>query len=173
MRKIWDYNMKKGLFIGGAEIFISVIFYVTMKSYVGNISGIFSILTWLGLTLFFINKYRKQCEVLTFRQAFTLSFGMMLCAGLINTLYMYILTNFIEPDYIKLVIDNYKNLISSLYSKIDGTMEDIEDKLNYDENLRDYSLGKYLKGLVISSIFYAIFSLVLGLLFTKNTKQAK
>jgi len=148
-----------GLYLGGAESFLSPV------SYLG----------YVILIVVAVMAGRKQKQVnggfLPFSQALKIVFSVFVVAMLLQTLFTYLLFNFIDTDFAAALNQISMEKAEEIMRKFGVPEADIEKALEQSRNQNNYSLGKMLLGFFISCIFSFIFALIIAAIIKKKQPE--
>ena len=148
---------------------------ITLSSWIGGskfaTNYIFSILSFvliICITYYYTKKYKNYKNgYLSFKEAFTLSTGILVCSGFINLFFSIILYNFIDPNFsIELtneIIDKTVNQLESILPE-----DEIENLINEIEKSSSFTPINMIKGYIYSIIFYSVVGLIMGTILKKN-----
>lgn len=167
-------DIKQHILSSGVNLgLISVL--ITLSSWIGGskfaTNYIFSILSFvliICITYYYTKKYKNfKNGNLSFKEAFTLSTGILVCSGFINLFFSIILYNIIDPNFsIELtneIIDKTVNQLESILPE-----DEIENLINEIEKSSSFTPINMITGYIYSIIFYSIVGLIMGTLLKKK-----
>ncbi len=164
----FNQAVKFGVITGAALIAYSVVLYVTDVNLFDTVFSIINGLINFGLLIFMavfaINKTRDlQLEgKITFLQAFLVGGVTLLIASYINSLFGFVLNQYIDPEYLTRQMDNFINNLEGKVPEnmMDGIIEKMEENSDAMKNL--------IKGLWMSPIFAIVVSAIISLFIKKD-----
>lgn len=164
----FNQAVKFGVITGAALIAYSVVLYVTDVNLFDTVFSIINGLINFGLLIFMavfaINKTRDlQLEgKITFLQAFLVGGVTLLIASYINSLFGFVLNQYIDPEYLTRQMDN---LISNLEGKVpEDMMDGIIEKMEENSD----AMKNFIKGLWMTPIFAIVISAIISLFIKKD-----
>lgn len=164
----FNQSVKFGVITGAALIAYSVVLYVTDVNLFDTVFSIINGLINFGLLIFMavfaINKTRDlQLEgKITFLQAFLVGGVTLLIASYINSLFGFVLNQYIDPEYLTRQMDN---LISNLEGKVpEDMMDGIIEKMEENSD----AMKNFIKGLWMTPIFAIVISAIISLFIKKD-----
>lgn len=164
----FNQAVKFGVITGAALIAYSVVLYVTDVNLFDTVFSIINGLINFGLLIFMavfaINKTRDlQLDgKITFLQAFLVGGVTLLIASYINSLFGFVLNQYIDPEYLTRQMDN---LISNLEGKVpEDMMDGIIEKMEENSD----AMKNFIKGLWMTPIFAIVISAIISLFIKKD-----
>ncbi len=168
MKKSHALNL--GLVLAAVSI---ILFLITAIVDGGMTFGIVMVILSLSVTIaaciIFLKKQRtEQAGLLSFKEGFLTSFVGLLIAGLITVLFTFVYANYIDASYVDRTVE--KSLEMTMKFMEGSVSEDIiaEQLEKAEEDIR---FGFTLPGAFKSLGFYAIFYLILALIFGASMKK--
>jgi len=170
--RITSYSLRQGLIFGLINILLTLIIYFLGADFFAShfimlpvLLLIIAIVYPIVLTI----RYRKlNGGFLSFKDAYKISFFVMLISGLIVALFGILLYHVIDPEYPKMIQDKMIEKISEYMANAGLSEEKIQSSLNPNEFADKFSLFGQIKSFLFSIIFYAIFSLIVAAIAKKN-----
>ena len=162
---VFKETIKLGLILGFIQISVSVLFYLTDISLLLGMKGQGSQILIVAITVvFFAIRIRTlQGGLMTFREGFKTVFLIGLVGALLNTVFIYVLYNFIDTtlseQYKQITIDSTREMMEKFGAggeQLDKALEQLETQ---DFS---FSLGTMLQGLVVSSLLGACYAAIVG-----------
>ena len=148
---------------------------ITLSSWIGGskfaTNYIFSILSFvliICITYYYTKKYKiYKNGYLSFKEAFTLSTGILVCSGFINLFFSIILYNIIDPNF---SIELTNEIIDKTVIQLESILpeDEIENLINEIEKSSSFTPINMITGYIYSIIFYSIVGLIMGTLLKKN-----
>ena len=148
---------------------------ITLSSLIGGskfaTNYIFSILSFvliICITYYYTKKYKiYKNGYLSFKEAFTLSTGILVCSGFINLFFSIILYNIIDPNF---SIELTNEIIDKTVIQLESILpeDEIENLINEIEKSSSFTPINMITGYIYSIIFYSIVGLIMGTLLKKN-----
>lgn len=170
--KITPYFIRHGLIFGLVNVVLTLFIYFMGASFLADhfilvpaILLLIAIIYPIVITL----RFRKMNEnLLPFRDAFQISFFVMLISGLIAAIFGLLLYHVIDPDYPTQVMEKMRESLTEFMSRAGVSEEQIEEGLNQNSMAEKFSVMGQIKSFFFSIIFYAIFSLIVAAIAKRN-----
>jgi hypothetical protein len=152
---------------GGAILLHSVVLYAMDASFSGY-SVISGYVLPAGLIFLVLYLYRKEYlgGAMSYSQGLGMGTLLMVVAGIISAIYTYVFIKYIDPDFVKLVVQMQEEKL------IAKGMDDatIEQAMSFTEKFR--SLGFMTIGSFFNSVFMgAIISAIVSIFLKKEPKD--
>ena len=151
-----------------------VITVITLLQYLGGLDmylspvGYVSYLVIITMAVLAALKVRKSNEgFLEFSQALKVTFTVFVIAMLIQTIFTYVLMNFIDVSFKEAVSQEVINKSEVMLKKLGFSDSKIDDELEKARSMDQFALGKVLLGYGISCIVAFIFCLLISLIVKK------
>lgn len=165
-----DFVFKNGLVLGAIQVAMLFVSYLMGVDFmIQNWWGIFQILVSLGFVVYFSIEFRKlQGGYASFKESFSVVFGMYATAGFILTFFNIILYNFIDIELAQTVKEV---LIQKTYEMMEGfgaTDSTVDDIISELENQDSFSVGTLAKGYFYNLPLYIIGSLIIAAFIKRN-----
>ena len=171
-----SHAVRSGAIVGLISIVFSMAVYiinVTLFSQFFIILGV-SLTISIGFGVFYGNQHRKQLGgYKPFGQAFLHAFILFYIAGILGTVFNYVLFVIIDPDAAKTIQEASLERIMSMMERfgaseadIDKAMAEAREKMEDEGN--SFSLGNQAINLLTRSIPYAIGALIVGAITQKK-----
>jgi len=164
-----NYGVTYGL-IGGLVICI-----VSLIQYLGGIDmylspvGYVSYLVVITMAVLAALKLRRSNEgFLEFSQALKVTFTVFALALLLQTLFTYVLFNFIDTDFKDAVSQEIMNKTEQMMKNFGASDSQIEEALESERNKDQFSLGRVLLGYAVTCIVSFIFCLLIAVIVKKS-----
>ena len=152
-----------------------VITVITLLQYLGGLDmylspvGYVSYLVIITMAVLAALKVRKSNEgFLEFSQALKVTFTVFVIAMLIQTIFTYVLMNFIDVSFKEAVSQEVINKSEVMLKKLGFSDSKIDDELEKARSMDQFSFGKVLLGYGISCIVAFIFCLLISLIVKKS-----
>ena len=143
-------------YLGGLDMYLSPVGYV---SYLVIVT--FAVLAAL--------KMRKSNEgFLDFSQALKVTFTVFAVALLLQTIFTYVLFNFIDTGFKDAVSQEIMNKSEQMMRKFGASDSQIDEALEAERNKDQFAIGRVMLGYAISCIVAFIFCLLIAVIVKKN-----
>ncbi|MBL7697568.1 MAG: DUF4199 domain-containing protein [Chitinophagaceae bacterium] len=163
-----NYGLVAGLIITLITLFQYLGGIDTYLSPVGFVSYLI-IVTWAVLAAL---KVRKANEgFLEFSQALKVTFTVFVIAFLVQTIFTYILLNFIDVSFKEAVAQEVMNKTEQMLKKMGMSDSQIDEHFEAERKKDQFSLGRMALGYAITCIVSFIFCLLISLI-VKRSKPA-
>jgi hypothetical protein len=170
----WKSALYWGVISGVASIILSVLLYVinfTPSSFGKmGLTLLFSLVLFIVILVIALKSYRNSLGgAMTYGQAFKFGFFVILISTAISSLYSFIFLKFIDPEYLKNVMDQFMaNLEEFLLSK--GMSEDQVAKAMEEATKKPLPspLKSAIQGFIQILIFSTIVNLIVAAILKKN-----
>ena len=164
-----NFGLNYGLIAG------LVITVITLLQYLGGLDmylspiGYVSYLVIITMAVLAALKVRKTNEgFLEFSQALKVTFTVFVIAFFIQTVFTYILFNFIDVSFREAVAQEALNSAEKLMKKIGLSDSQIDEQLEKERSSNPFSFFKVLLGYALTCIVAFIFCLLISLIVKKS-----
>lgn len=170
-----NHAIKSGLIVGVISIVLTLLAYIVDSSMLAA--------WWFGLTVFvlllvlvsyFGRQHREEIGgFMPFGKAWVYSMQLFIVAGIIGTIFNILLYNVIDPELPAIVADKAVENAESMMSGFgmpEDQMDEALDKTRAD-TIDRFTVTGSLIGFLWGLIFYAILSLITGLIIKKNEPE--
>ncbi|MBK6266766.1 DUF4199 domain-containing protein [Marivirga sp. S37H4] len=168
-----QHAVKWGLILGLISVIITLLVYVIDITIMAKpYFGIIYLVVYIGFVIYAGRKYREESGgYLTYGKAFLHAFVILLLAGFIDRVFLYILFNLIDPQaaetIIKVTMDTTMQAMESFGG---GGNPEVMDEMA--EGMAEaYTLGGLAKNFMFMIIAYAIGAAIIGAINKKNEPQ--
>ncbi|MFT3823442.1 MAG: DUF4199 domain-containing protein [Chitinophagaceae bacterium] len=158
-----------GLFAGLAMVLIMLFLYL------GGVSAFMGFLGWIKYPIIIFiavlaaQKVKKQNGgYLQFSEAVKIVFGVFALGFLLETIFSYILLNFIDPGFRDALAQATMEKMGEMMKRFGATEEQIEKAITDGMNKNNYTLGKVFVGYGVVCIVSFIFALIVAAIVKKN-----
>jgi hypothetical protein len=155
-----------------------IICIITLLQYLGGLDmyfspvGYTSYLVVVTMAVLAALKVRRSNEgFLEFRDALKITFTVFVIALLLQTIFTYVLFNFIDTDFRDAVSHEALNRTEQMLRKFGTSDSDIEELIEAERNKDQFSLGRIMLGFAVTAIVCFIFCLLISLI-VKRSKPA-
>ncbi|MFY7729482.1 MAG: DUF4199 domain-containing protein [Flavobacterium sp.] len=159
-----------GLIIGGLSVITLTLMYITdLKLFVNM---------WIGIVMFFVNlaigiyavaKVKKaQGGYATFKEAFTTYFIAMLIGTAINSLYIYLIFNIIDPEIKPVVTEYVVETTAKMMQGMGAKSADVIKSLEQIRKADSYSIVALAKSYVWGLLVHIIIGLIVAAILKKQ-----
>ncbi len=168
-----DFILKNGLVLGAIQVVMLFVSYLMGVDFmIQNWWGVLQILVSLGFVIYISIEFRKlQGGYATFKESFSVIFGMYAAAGFILTFFNIILYNFIDMELAQMVKEV---LIEKTYEMMEGLGASdsmVDDVILELEKQDTFSVGTLAKGYFYNLPLYIIGSLVIAAFIKRNKPE--
>ena len=165
---IKDLSIKYGITSGTIGVIFSLILFFTDSLYDKNSSTEW--VSWLveaAIIILAIIAFKKANDgLLSLSESIKIGLGVMVISGLISCLYMFLLANFMEPEYFEKTLEVSRELILEQNPTI--TMEQLDQMA---EIQKSFSWVVYPSIIIGSLILGLLVSLTAGLFLKKSNPE--
>jgi hypothetical protein len=169
------HAIKSGATLGAIGIVITLLLYIINPAALAIWwLGIVILIIFLGLLVFFGFQFRKEeGGYLSFGKAWMYSFQLLIVAGLISTLFNIILYNVIDPQLPEVIADVAVQNAEKMMQRFGMPADQMDEAL---EESRKSTIDRFtavgqIKSFAWGLIFYAIVSLITGLILKKKKPE--
>jgi hypothetical protein len=143
-------------YLGGIDMYLSPISYVTYLI----------VITMAVLAALRVRKYNEG--FLEFSQALKVTFTVFAIAMLIQTIFTYILMNFIDVSFKEAVSQEVLNKTEMVLKKFGMSDSQIDAQMEKERSTDQFAFSKVLLGYAITCIVAFIFCLLISLIVKKS-----
>lgn len=168
-----DYVLKNGLIVGTVQVVLLLVSYMLgLEFMLATWWGVAQFLIVLGLVVFFTIDFKKQNGgYATFKESFTVMFGVYAAASFILTFFNILLYNVIDPEFAVLAKEQ---IIEKTYEMLAGfgTPESaVDEAILAIEEQDSFSVGNLAKGYVFGLPLFVFISLIGAAIIKKNKPE--
>ena len=146
-------------YLGGLDMYLSPVGYV-------------SYLVVITMAVLAALKVRRTNEnFLEFSQALKTTFTVFALALLLQTLFVYVLMNFIDTDFKDAVAQEVLNKTEQMMKNFGASDSQIDEALESERNKDQFSVGRVLLGYGMSCIVSFIFCLLISVIVKKSKPE--
>lgn len=143
-------------YLGGLDMYLSPVGYVTY-------------LVVITMAVLAALKVRRANQgFLEFGEALKVTFTVFALALLIQTIFVFILFNYIDPDFKAAVSQEVMNKSEAMMKKFGASDEQIQKALDTERHSDQFSAGRVFLGYAITCIVSFIFCLLISLIVKKS-----
>ncbi|MEC3966742.1 DUF4199 domain-containing protein [Flagellimonas halotolerans] len=166
--KTGKFALNYGLLLGVISVVFGVMLYTQKMHYERNTAIIvISIVIMAAVVFLAINAFKKaNGGYLTISEALKVAVGAALIGAVISLAYQFVLTNFIEPDFMDKAIEMAKP--KAMEQNPSMTEEQWEQGVEMQKSL---SWLQYPIGLIINCVLGLILGLITGLILKKSKAE--
>ncbi|NDV17381.1 DUF4199 family protein [Muricauda sp. TY007] len=163
--KTGKFALNYGLLLGVISVVFGVMLYTQKMHYERNTAIIvISIVIMAAIVFMAVNAFKKaNGGYLTISEALKVAVGAALIGAVISLAYQFVLTNFIEPDFMDKAIEMAKP--KAMEQNPSMTEEQWEQGVEMQKSL---SWLQYPIGLIINCVLGLILGLITGLILKKS-----
>lgn len=158
-----------GLYLGLITVLASLVKYATGNLYVTEFySGIFGVLIVIALVILGIKKFKSTNEdLMTFGQGVKIGIGLTLIGTIIIIAYYFLLSSFIEPDFMANTLEAQKVMFADSFGMTEGQIEEAT------KNSKDNFYLSLFGGILVWNLFLGgITSLITAAVVKKNEEDS-
>ena len=166
--KTGEFALNYGLLSGLISVVFGVMLYTQKMHYETSTAVIvISIVILAAIVFFAVNAFKKaNGGFLTISQALKVGVGVALVAAIISLIYQFVLTNFIEPDFMDKVMEMAKP--KAMANNPNMTEEQWEQGV---EMQKSFAWIQYPVLLIMNSVLGLILGLISGLILKKSQPE--
>ena len=172
-RGMKDFVLKNGLTLGAIQVVMLFVSYLMgidfmMQTWWGIVQFVIS----LGLVVYFATIFRRaQGEYASFKEMFSISFGLYAASSFILTFFNILLYNFIDLEFAEMAKEV---IIEKTYQMMEGfgaseTM--VDEAIEEIEKQDSFSIASLAKGYVFGLPVYIVISLILAAFLKRNKPE--
>jgi low temperature requirement protein LtrA len=156
-----------GIVLGVISILTTTLIYVIdLDLFVNMWVGVIGIVINIIIGVIIVSKTKRQLNnIITFKEAFTVYFIAAAIGGLISILFYYLLFNVVDPGAKATVQELTVKMTVGMMEKFGAPSAEINKAVEELQKTDNYSIGSLLKGYAFALIMYAVFGLILALIF--------
>ena len=156
-----------GLYLGLITVLTGLIKYATGNLYVAEFySGLLGILFVIILVILGIRKFKStNGDLLAFGQGVKVGIGLTMIGTLIIIAYYFLLSSFIEPDFMANTIEGQKVMFADSFGMTEGQIEDAT------KNSEDNFYLSLFGGILIWNLFLGGITSLIGAAVMKKTDE--
>jgi hypothetical protein len=158
-----------GLYLGLITVLAGLVKYATGNLYVTEFySGIFGVLIVIALVILGIKKFKSTNEdLMTFGQGVKIGIGLTLIGTIIIIAYYFLLSSFIEPDFMANTMEAQKVMFADSFGMTEGQIEEAT------KNSKDNFYLSLFGGILVWNLFLGgITSLITAAVVKKNEEDS-
>jgi uncharacterized membrane protein (DUF106 family) len=171
-KNITDYFIKQGLIFGMVNVLLTILIYFLGADFLAShfimIPGLLLVVAIIYPIVITI-RYRNMNEhLLSFNDAFKISFFILAISGLITAAFGILLYHVIDPEYPKMVQQKMIEKLTDFMTSMNVPEDKIQESLQQNNMAEKFSIQGQIKSYLFSIIFYAILSLIVALIAKRN-----
>lgn len=168
-----DYILKNGLLVGIVQVVLLLISYMLGIDFMMQTWwGVLQFLVVLGLVIFFAVEYKKlQGGYASFKESFSVLFGIYVAAGFILTFFNILLYNFIDLEFAEMAKEIVIEKTYEMMESLGAPEASIDEAISELEKQDSFSVGNLAKSYVFGLPVYIIFSLIIAAFIKKNKPE--
>jgi hypothetical protein len=166
-----QHAIKWGLILGLISVIITLLIYlVDIAIFTKTYFSFIYIAVYIGFVIYAGRDYRTQMGgFLTYGKAFLHAFVILLIAGFIDRVFLYILFNFVDPQAAETLLRLTMETTMKTMEAFGAGSSNPEMMDEMAKGLQDaYTLGGLAKGYLIMIIGYAVGAAIIGAINKKN-----
>lgn len=172
-----DFVKKNGVNFGILVGIISILIYTILYSI--DLSLLASV--WVGIIIFLINlgigiyavakSKKEQGGFISFKEAFTAFFIVMAIGSIINSVFMFVLFNLIDPEAKATISEIVIEKTVTMMQNAGLNSEDIRRTAEEMQNTDNFSALSLVKSYFSGLVLYIIIALIVAAAFKKNKPE--
>ena len=171
-----DHAIKWGVIIGLVGIIYTVLLYIVDATLLVNMwLGLFVLVLFLGLVIYAGIDYRKQIGgLIPFGKAFQHGFLLLVIAGLIGTIFNFLLYTVIDPGVVDTLVDGSVENARSIAESFGAPPEALDDAMETarTDTIERFTTKGIFTGYLWGLIAYAVIALITGAIVKRNPPQS-
>jgi len=171
-KSLTTYSVTQGLIFGLINIVLTMLIYLMGADFFAShfiMLPIILLLIMIIYPVFVTVRYRKFAGgFLSFKDAYKVSFFVMVISGLVTAIFGIILYHLIDPEYPKMVQQRMIEHLTEYMTSLNVSEEKIQQSLNKNDMAEKFTVMGQVKSYLYSIIFYGVFSLIVALIAKKN-----
>lgn len=169
VRKNNNIGLVYGLITGLIICIISLVQYLGgLKTYMSPIGYLTYVILIVMAVLAGLKQKSLNGGVLEFSEALKVTFSVFALALLLQTLFTYVLFNFIDPSFKEALAQEILNKTEEFMRNFGASDSQIDDAVESQRGKDPFSLGRVMLGYGISCIVCFIISLIISAIIKKN-----
>jgi len=167
---VQPYILKYGALLGAITVTFSVMLHIMEMDYQQPpAAAIVSIASIIALIIFAFIQYRRDNEgFISLGEALKIGMGIGLISGLLGVVYLFVLTTFIDPDFMSKLLDFQQAKMQQTNPNM--TQEQLDQMRSMQEKFSSPLISGAFQ--IISSLFISfIISLIGGLIVKKSRPE--
>jgi len=169
---ITSYSVKQGLIFGLVNIVLTMIIYFLGADFFAShffmIPALLVLIALVYPTVITFQARKINNGLLSYKDAYRISFFMLLISGLIAAVFGILLYHVIDPEYPKQVLEKMIANITEYMASAGLSEEQIDAKLDKKDMAEKFTLMGQVKSFLFSIIFYAVISLLVAAIARKK-----
>ena len=170
-----NHAIKSGLIVGVVGIVLTLVFYLIDPAILGSMWMLLLLVFFLFLVCYFGIQHRnEEGGFMSFGKAWGYSMQLLVIAGIVGTLFNILLYNVIDPELPGIVADKAAENAEAMMRRFgapENQMDEGIEKARQDALDRTTVVGA-LTGFLWGLIFYAIISLITGVIIKKQEPES-
>lgn len=168
-----DFILKNGLTLGAIQVVMLFVSYLMGIDFMMQTWwGILQFLVSLGLVIYFAIEFRKSQEgYASYKDMFSVTFGLYAAASFILTFFNILLYNFIDVEFAQMAKEV---IIEKTYEMMEGfgaSDSMVDEAIAEIEKQDSFSVGSLAKGYVFGLPVYIILSLIMAAFLKRNKPE--
>lgn len=160
-----------GIIISIISVFITTIYGMFMMKSMGimgaSIVGVLTFITMMLLLLVMGTQQRKAMGgFITFREAFSAIFVSILIVVVVSSVYQYIYTHFIDPNYFETMREMSVKMSTSL-----GVDADKAEAASMEQIEKQKGVSSIFLGIATSLVLYSLFGFIIAAIVKRNKPE--
>ena len=160
-----------GIIISIISVFITTIYGMFMMKSMGimgaSIVGVLTFITMMLLLLVMGTQQRKAMGgFITFREAFSGIFVSILIVVVVSSVYQYIYTHFIDPNYFETMREMSVKMSTSL-----GVDADKAESASMEQIEKQKGVSSIFLGIATSLVLYSLFGFIIAAIVKRNKPE--
>ena len=168
-----DFVLKNGLVLGAIQVVMLFVSYLMGINFMMQTWwGVLQFLVSLGLVVYFAIEFRKlQGGYTTYKESFSVLFGMYAAAGFILTFFNILLYNFIDLEFAQIAKEVIIEKTYEMMERFGASESMIDEAISDIEKQDSFSVGSLAKGYFFGLPVYIILSLIIAAFIKSNKPE--
>ena len=168
-----DYILRSGLVVGGTQVIMLFLsYFIGIEFMLSTWWGVFQFLITLILVVYFGIQYRKaNTDNLSFKDSFSLTFGVYASAGFILTFFNILLYNFIDIEFANIAKEKIIETTYEMMENFGASEAIIDEAMSEVENQDSFSVATLAKGYFFGLPLYIILSLIISAFIKRDSSN--
>ncbi|KAF2518501.1 DUF4199 domain-containing protein [Flavobacterium salilacus subsp. salilacus] len=162
-----------GIIIGVFSILVTTMIYIVdVKMFASYWIGILSFFISLIIAIIAVVKSKKALGgYISFKEAFTVYFIVMVVGSAIGSIFMYILFNLIDPASKDIIMEAVIEKTVAMMQSLGSPTGDIKTTVEQIETTDNFSIASQIKSFIWGLVFYIIIGLIVAAAMKKSKPE--
>ncbi len=161
-------GLSYGLIAGGMIVLLSLLLYLGGVDMYLSPVGYVGYLIVIVMAVLAALKTRREQGYLLFNEALKTTFTVFVIATLLQTIFVYILFNFIDESFKQAVAQEILHKTEKMMQRFGASADQIDKAIDSERNVDQFSASRVFLGFAVSSIVSFIICLLISAIVKKN-----